>query len=43
MKEIDLEAIDFKPNLRFLKNYFIVFESNKLKLLDYNGNLLDNI
>ena len=43
MKEINLGAIDFKPNLRFLKKYIIVFERNEIKLYDYYGNLLDNI
>ena len=43
MKAIDLEEINFRPNLRILKNYIIVFERHLIKLFDCNGNFLDDI
>ena len=43
MKEIEVNITNLKPNLRIIKNYFIIFERNIIKLFDLNGNILDNI
>ena len=43
MEVINLKAIDFKPNLRILKNYFITFDEHLIILYDLKGNILDNI
>ena len=43
MKEIEVNITNLKPNLRIIKNYFIIFERNVIKLFDLNGNILDNI
>ena len=43
MKQIDLIAYDFKPNLRILKDYILSFGEDIVKLFDLKGNLLDKI
>ena len=43
MKQLNLKAINFRPNLRILKNYIITFDDNLIELFDLNGNLLDNV
>ena len=41
MKQFDLKAKYFRPNLRILKNNIITFDDNLIELFDLNGNLLD--
>ena len=41
MKQLDLKAKYFRPNLRILKNNIITFDDKLIELFDLNGNLLD--
>ena len=41
MKELNIIAHNFKPNLRILQNYIITYEEKKIKLFDSKANILD--
>ena len=40
---IEVKAKNYKPNLKFLKDYIITFDENTLTLYDFEGKELDNL
>ena len=43
MNLINIKAINFKPNIRILENYIIIFENDRLHLFNFSGDELDKI
>ena len=41
MKELNIIAHNFKPNLRIIQNYIITYEEKQIKLFDSKANILD--